>query len=132
MSLTTFRENLHPIAQQTVVLMKTSSVFVFRRHLDQGQYIRLGLTSSRRLQDVLQRRLSRHLQNVFKHVLQKYLQHIFKVSSRCFQDVFKTSSRHLQDILRRCLQDVLKTYHQVKLLLLTRFQDVFETYSKHF
>ena len=113
MSRASFRENLHPIAQQTVVLMKTSSVFVFRRHLDQGQYIRLGLTSSRRLQDV------------FKMSCKDVSQDIFKTSSN-------TSCRNIFNTSSRCLQDVFKTYHQVKLLLLTRFQDVFETYSKHF
>ena len=84
---------------QTLVLMKTSwrrlsslsSKHVYMtssRRLDQDQYIRLGHTSSRRLQDV------------------------FKTSSR---RLAKTSSRHLQDVLQRCLQDVFKTYHQVKL-----------------
>ena len=34
------------------------------------------------------------------------------------------SSRHLQD--------VFKTYYQVKVFLVTQFQDIFETYSKHF
>ena len=62
--------------------------YVFRRRLHQDQHIRLGHTSSRRLQDV------------------------FKTSSR---RLAKTSSRHLQDVLQGCLQDVLKTYHQVKL-----------------
>ena len=81
-------------------LQKTSS-----RRLDQDQYIRLGHTSSRRLQDV------------------------FKTSSR---RLAKTSSRHLQDVLQRCLQDVFKTYYQVKLFFVTQFQDVFETYSKRF
>ena len=52
------------------------------------------------------------------------LQDIFKTSSRCFENVFKTSSRHLQD--------VFKTYYQVKVFLVTQFQDVFETYSKRF
>ena len=33
-------------------VLKTSFVFVFRRRLGQDQYIRLGYTSSRRLQDV--------------------------------------------------------------------------------
>ena len=36
----------------------------------------------------------------------------------------KTSSRHLED--------VFKTYYQVKLFMVTQFQDVFETYSKRF
>ena len=73
------------------------------RRLHQDQHIRLGHMSSRRLQD------------------------IFKTSSRRLQDVFKMSSRRLQDI-----QDVFKTYYQVKLFLVTQFQDVFETYSKRF
>ena len=81
-------------------VFKTSS-----RCLDQDQYIRLGHTSSRRLQDVL---------------------------PRCLQNVFKTSSRHLQDVLQRFLQDAFKTYNQVILILLTRFQDVFKTYSQRF
>ena len=34
--------------------------------------------------------------------------------------------------MQRCLQDVFKTYYQVKLFLVTQFQDVFETYSKRF
>ena len=107
-------------------LQKTSS-----RHLGQDQYIRLGHTSLRRLQDVFKtfwrplrdvfktssRRLakacSRHLQGVFKtfwrplqDVLQKRVQDIFKTSSRHFEDLFKTSWRLLQDVLQRCLQDV--------------------------
>ena len=43
-----------------------------------------------------------------------------------------TSSRHLQNVLQRCLQEVFKTYYQVKLFFVTQFQDVFETYSKRF
>ena len=66
-------------------LQKTSS-----RRLDQDQYIRLGYTSSRRLQDVF-KTSSRHLQDF----LQKRL-----------KDVFKTSSRHLAKISSRCFQDV--------------------------
>ena len=58
-------------------LQKTSS-----RRLGQDQYIRLGYTSSRRLQDV------------------------FKTFSRCLQDIFKTSSRPLAKIFSRCFQDV--------------------------
>ena len=67
----------------------------------------------------------------------------FKTSSRCLQDIlqkrlqdiFKTSSRHLQNLCKissRHLQDLFKTYHPVKLFLLTRFQNYFETYSKNF
>ena len=126
-------------------LQKTSS-----RRLGQDQYIRLGHTSSRRLQDVFKmssRRLKdvlpRRLQDVLKassrrlaktssrHLaktssrrlaktsskrLQDVCKNVFKTSSRRFEDVFKTSSRHLPEVLQGCLQDVLKTYHQVKLL----------------
>ena len=41
------------------------------------------------------------------------------------------SSRRLEDVLQRSLQDVFKTYHQVKLFLLTLFQnDVFKTFLR--
>ena len=66
-------------------LQKTSS-----RRLDQDQYIRLGHTSSRRLQDVF-KTSSRRLQDV----LQKRLQDIFKTSSR---RLAKISSRPVQDV----------------------------------
>ena len=70
--------------------------------LGQGQYIRLGHTSSRRLQNTF--RMS--CQDVFKtfsrrlqDVLQKRLEDIFKTSSTRFENVFKTSSRRIQDVL---------------------------------
>ena len=70
----------------------------------------------------------RRLEDVFRFRLQK-------TSSRRFQDIFKTSSRrlaktslrHLQDVLQRCLQEVFKTYHQVKLFLLICFWDVLQS-----
>ena len=37
---------------------------------------------------------------------------------------------HLQDVSRRCFQEVFKTYHQVKLSLLTNLRDVFNTAKK--
>ena len=126
--------------------------YVFRGRLDQAQYIHLGNTSSRRFQDVFKmsckiifKKSSRRLQDVllrrfrdlFKtsclaKAFSRPLQNVFKTFSRRFQDVFKTSSRHLQDVLRRCLQDVFKTYHQDKPFFLTRFQVVLETSSKRF
>ena len=71
----------------------------------------LGLqkTPSRRLQDVLVKT------NIF-------------VLATCLRDFFKTSSRHLEDVLQRYLQDVFKTYHQVKLVLLTRLGEVFNPF----
>ena len=95
------------LAQQTFVLMKTSwrclsssssedvliktNMFALAlrlqktssRRLGQGQYIRLGHTSSRRLQDV------------------------FKTSSR---RLAKTSSRHLQDVFKTSCKDIFKTF----------------------
>ena len=74
----------------------------------------LGLqkTPSRRLQDVL---VKTNKTNIF-------------VLATCLRDFFKTSSRHLQDVLQRYLQDVFKTYHQVKLFLLTRLGEVFNPF----
>ena len=83
------------------------------RRLDQDEYVRLSLTSSRRLQDVLVKT------------------NIFVLAIR-LQDVFKTSSRRLAKTSSRHLQDVFKTYYQVKVFLVTQFQDIFETYSKRF
>ena len=112
-------------------LQKTSS-----RRLGQDQYIRLGHTSSRRLQDVLKvsskrfvKMSSRRFQDAF-NTSSRRLQKIYKASSRYFEDVFKTSSRHLQDALQRNLQDFLKAYHQVKLFLLTHLREVFNTFLR--
>ena len=77
-------------------LQKTSS-----RRLGQDQYIRLGHTSSRCLQDVF-KTSSRRLQNV----LPRRLQDVLKTSSRRLNDVLKTSSRRLQDIIKTSCQDV--------------------------
>ena len=68
-------------------LQKTSS-----RCLDQDEYVRLSLMSSRRLQELLVKT------NIF--ILAIRLQDVLKTSSRYPQDVFKTSSRNLQDVLK--------------------------------
>ena len=128
-------------------LWSSSSEDVFKTSSsrpNQDQQIRLGHTSSRRLQDVF-KTFSRRLQDVFKtfsrrlhNVLKtssRHLQDVFKMFGKRLQDVFKTSSRHIQDVLKtssKYLQDVFKTYHQVKVFLATQFQDIFETYSKRF
>ena len=121
-------------------VLKTSFVFIFRRRLDQDEYVRLSLASS---EDVLVKTnifvLAIRLQDVFK-TFSKRLQDVFKTSC---QDIFKTFSRRLQDVLQkrlqdifktssRSFQDVFKTYYQVKMFLVTQFQDIFETYSKGF
>ena len=109
--------------------------YVFRRRLDQDQYISLGHTFSRRLQDFLQKRLqdifktfSRRLQDAFKtssrrvqDVLPRRLQDIFKTPSRRFQDVFKMFSRRLQDVFKASCQDVFKTSSR-------HLQNAFETF----
>ena len=98
-------------------LQKTSS-----RRFSQDQYICLGYTSSRRLQDVF-KTFSIRLQDV----LPRCLQDIFKTSSK---RLAKTSSRHLQGRLQRYLQDVFKTYYQVKLFLLTHLWEAFDTFLR--
>ena len=87
-------------------VLKAPFVFVFRR----------------RLQDVFKTSCSRAIYSSWPYV--------FKTSSRRFQDIFKTSSRHFQDVLQRYLQDVFKTYHQVKLFLLTCLWEAFNTFMR--
>ena len=118
--------------------LKTSFVFIFRRRLQDvliktnmfALALRLQKTSSRRLQDVLVKTnifvLAIRLQDVFK----TSCKNVFKTSSRRLQGVLKTSSKRLQDVLQRYLQDVFKTYHQVKLFLLTRLREAFNTFLR--
>ena len=129
-------------------LLSSSSENAFTessRRLYQDEYICLGHMFSRRLQDVfktsskcLAKTSSRHLPDVLK-ACWRCLENFFKMSSRCVQEVFKTSSKCIAKISSRHLPDTFKTYHQVKLFLLTRLQDnftslqdVFETYSTRF
>ena len=106
-----------PFSSSSEEVLKTSS-----RRLDQDKYIRLSHSPS---EDVLFKTnmlaLLIRLQYVFKTYgfktysrrLQDVLpRHLFKTSSK---RLAKTSWRHIQDALQRCLQDILKTYHQVKL-----------------
>ena len=149
--LTQIKNQFFKITQQTFVLMKTSFVFVFRKRLDQDEYVRLSLTSS---EDVFKtswsrpiysswpcvfKRSSRRFQDVFKtscqDVFKTFSKHLQDVLQKRRQDILKTSSKLLQDVLKtssRHLQDVFKTYYQVKVFLVTQFQDIFETYSKRF
>ena len=92
-----------------------------------------------RLQDVLPKffkTFSRHLTQTSS----KHLQDVFITSSRPFaklssRRLAKTSSRNLQDIFKTfckdLFKDVFKTYHQVKLLLLTRLREVLNTFLRH-
>ena len=96
--------------------MKTLFVFVFRRRLDQDEYVHLSLTC---LEDAIKTSWS----------IPIYLSwpYVFKTSSR---RLAKTSSRHLQDVLQRYLQDVFKTYHQIKLFFITRLSEAFNTFLR--
>ena len=116
-------------SQQTFVLedvLKTSFVFVFRRRLDQDEYIHLthtssyGVfkTSSRRFQDVLPRRL----QDVFK----TSSTHLARTFSRPLQNVFKTSCKTIFKTSTRRFEDVYKTFWR----RWGRLQDTFMTSSK--
>ena len=123
-----------PIYSSCPYVFKTSS----RRFQD------VFKTSSRRLQDVFKTSWSRPIYSSWPYVFKtssRRFQDVFKTSSRRFQDVFKTSSRRLQDVFKtssrrlantswRHLQDVLKTYHQVKLFLLTSLREVFNMFVR--
>ena len=118
--------------------MKTSFVFVFRRCL-QDVFIKTNMfTLALHLQKTSSRRLGQDQYILLGHTSSRRLQNVFKMSSRRLQDVlskrlqdvFKTSSRRLQDVLQRYLQDVFKTYHQVKLFLLTRLWEAFNTFLR--
>ena len=89
---------------------------MYSRRLDQNEYNCLSHTSSRRLQDVF-KTSSRGLVKMPARILQD----IFKESRTHFEKVLKTFLRQLQDVL-----DDFKMYHQVKLFLQTRLQDVFK------
>ena len=93
-------------------LQKTSS-----RRLDQDQYIRLGHTSSRRLQDVF-KTSSRHIQDAFETFWWR------------LQDVFKTSSRRLAKISSGRFQDVSSSYTVLVNKFSRCLQNVFTTFLR--
>ena len=75
-------------------------------------------------------------QYVFKNVFKTSLNHlevVLKAFSKHLakrrKNVFKTSSRRLANMSSR---NVFKTYHQVKLFLITRPPEIFEAYSTRF
>ena len=79
------------------------------RRLDQGEYIHLSLTSSRRLQCVF-KTSCQYVFNILQDVFNTSLRHLQDVWSRHLQDLLKTSSRRLAKMSSRHLQDVFKTY----------------------
>ena len=98
-----FSHILSLITQQTFVSMKTSWRRLSSsssRRLDEDEYILINHTSS---------------------------EDVFKTSCK---NVFKTFSRPLANTSWRHLPDVLKTYHQVKLFLLTSLWEVFTMFVR--
>ena len=88
-------------------VLKKSFLFVFKRRLDEDEYVLINHTSSEvvfiGLQDVL-------------------------VETNILVEVFKTSRK--SQMPWRHLLDVLKTYHQVKLFLLTSLWEVFNMFVR--
>ena len=122
-------------SQQTFVFMKmslkTNFVFVFRTRL-QDVFTKTNILAL--LIPLQKTSWSRPIYSSWSYVFKTYSRRIPDVLPRRLENIFKASSRRLAKTSSGRLQDVLlrrfKTYHQVKLFLLTRFQDAFETYSK--
>ena len=106
-------------------MLKNKTIFVSLEmfHLP---HRRISLWEDRTFHYKPQKHLSwlKRLEGVFCLRLQDILveTNIFVVLVKYLQDVFKTSSR--------LLQDVLKTYHQVKLFLLVSLRDVVNTFLR--
>ena len=90
-------------------VLKTSFVFVFRRRLDQDEYVRLSLTSSEDVFKTSSRRLGQDQYIRFGYT-----------SSRRLQDVFKTSSRPTNvcwvecGFILKCVCYTIRTYSQMR------------------
>ena len=124
-NLKIYEDSMTQTSQQTFGLMKTSwrrfeEVFRLRlrktssRCLDQGEYVRLSLTSSK---DVFKtswsrpktktssRRLAKMCSRRFEDVFKTYCKNVFKTSSRRLQAIFKTSSK---DIFKTFSRRIIK------------------------
>ena len=74
--------------------------------------------------------MTTYSQDKYIRLTHKSSEDVFKTILGCLQDVLKMSCQEVLKTSSRSLEDVFKTYHQVKLFLLTRFQN--ETYLKRF
>ena len=123
----TFWNCIHLLTQQSVVWWRRlGDVFCLclqkrtsSRRLDQGEYVRLSLTSS---EDVLVKTNIFVLAIRLQDVLPRCLQDVFKTSSR---RLAKASSRHLQDVFKASLGRLAKTSSR-------RLQNFFKTSCKTF
>ena len=106
-------------------LQKTSS-----RRLDQDEYVRLSLTSSKDVFKTSSRRLGQDQYIRLGYTSSRRLQDVFKTSSRRLQDVFKTSSRRLAKMSSRRFQDVSSSYTVLVNKFSRCLQDVFTTFLR--
>ena len=87
------------ISQQTFVLMKRPFFFLFRRRFDQDEYIRLSRTSSKVILKTSSNRLDQDqyicLGLRLGRTSSRRLQNVLKTFSRRLQDIFKTFSRRI-------------------------------------
>ena len=90
-------------------------------------------TSSRRFQDVFKttsRRVYRDQYICLGHTSSRRLQDVFNTSSRHFQGIFKTSSRILAKMYSRRFQDVSLSYTVLVNMFSRYLQDVFTTFLR--
>ena len=128
-------------------LSPSSSEDVFKTSWSRRIHLPYSYVFRRRLEDVFKTSWSRPIYSSLSYTFKTTSRRLAKTSLRHLEDDFKTFSRRLQDVfktslrrlaktssrrLAKSLQDLFKTYHRVNLFLLTRFQDVFEAFSKRF
>ena len=117
-------------------VLKTSFVFVFKRRLDQDEYIRLTYITYTSAEDVFKtssRSLDQDQYICLGHMSSRRLQNIFKTSCQevfktfC-KNVFKTFPRHLQDAFKTSCKNIFKTSSRH---FLKRLQDFLQRYLQH-
>ena len=123
-----------------IVMTRNSTVNLKLLHFlfwTKGSYQSSNFDTFRSKHSSWWRRLKDVLMTSFVFVFRRRLQDVFKTSwSRPIYSswlyVFKTTSRRLAKTSSRHLQDVFKTYHQVKLFLLTRLWETFNTFLRRY
>ena len=125
-------QNLHDKLSRECVRFKDNIPPTYRLDEDVLKTFSRRLSSSSS-KAVLKTTWSRRKYSPQSYAFRRRLQQVLKTSwSRTIYSswpyVFKTSSRRIQDLLQRYLQDIFKTYHQIKLLMSTCLRDVFNTF----
>ena len=98
----------------------------YSRRLDQDQYICLGHTSSKRLQNVF-KTSSRRLQDIFEMPCKNVFKDVLKMSLRCLA---KTSQRRFQNVFKTSCIGVFKTFSRGIIKLKCSCWQVFKTSSR--